>query len=81
MEKIQFWTILVLEYHKTHFPRIYCLKKKDGNGKFFDNLNFLFLQPRKDFLRFRIYLKHFSWPILPKKKLWENGQVCTKAMD
>ena len=49
---------LVLEYRKTHFPGLYCLKKKNGKwlfldqnhgltpfekGQFFHFLNFLFL--------------------------------------
>ena len=57
---------LVLEYRKTHFPGLYCLKKKVGKIPFFDQnhglttlgkcqffafLNFLFLQPRKAFFR------------------------------
>ena len=59
----------VQEYHKRHFPGLYCLKKKlkkrpflDQNhgltplekGQFFDFLDFLFLQPRKAFFRSRI---------------------------
>ena len=37
--------------------------------QFFDFLNFLFLQRRKAFFRFRISKKKFSWPILPKKEV------------
>ena len=59
----------VLEYHKTHFSGLYCLKKKLEKSPFldqdhwltplencqsFDFLNFLFLLPRKEFFRFRI---------------------------
>ena len=59
----------VLEYHKRHFPGLYCTKKKwekwtflDQNHvlsplekcQFFDFLNFLFLYPRKAFFRSRI---------------------------
>ena len=40
--------------------------------QFFDFLNFLFLQPRKAFLRSRISSNTFSWPILPKKKKFEK---------
>ena len=68
---------------KRPFPGLYCLRKKKGEKwpfldqnhglttlekcQFFDFLNFLFLQPRKAFFRFRISSKTFSWPILPKK--------------
>ena len=60
---------LVLEYRKTHFPGLYCLKKKNGKwlfldqnhgltpfekGQFFHFLNFLFLQPRRVFFVSRI---------------------------
>ena len=60
---------LVLEYRKTHFPGLYCLKKKVGKMaifgpkvwvnpleicQFFDFLNFVFLQPRKVFFGFRL---------------------------
>ena len=81
LEKCQFFDFLiscfyslerrffVLEYHKRHFPDLYCLKKKsekwpflDQNHgltplekcEFFDFLNFLFLQLRKAFFRSRI---------------------------
>ena len=37
--------------------------------QFFDFLNFLFLLPRKAFLRSRIEKNTFLWPILPKKQL------------
>ena len=48
--------------------------QKDGltplqKCQFFDFLNFLFLLPRKAFLRSRIEKNTFLWPILPKKKL------------
>ena len=43
-------------------------------AQFFDFLNFLFLQPKKGFIRFRISLKTFSWPTSPKKKeQWKDG--------
>ena len=60
----------VLEYHKTHFPGLYCLKKKkmekwpifeQNHGltplqkfQFFDFLNFLIILPRNAFFRSRI---------------------------
>ena len=59
----------VLEYHKTHFPGLYCLKKNmeklpifEQNHlltalekcQFFDFFNFLFLLSRNAFFRFRI---------------------------
>ena len=40
--------------------------------QFFDFLNFLVLLPRKALFSFRISLKTFSWPILPKKKKLEK---------
>ena len=58
-----------LEYHKRHFLRVYCQKKKlekwpflnQNHGltplkkfQFFDFLNFFFLRPRKAFFRSRI---------------------------
>ena len=81
LEKCQFFDCLiffffgldrrffVLEYRKTHFPGLYCLKRKlekwpfsDQNPgltllekcQFFVFLKFLFLQPRKAFSRSRI---------------------------
>ena len=55
----------VVDYHKSHFCGLCCVKKKsqkNGNFwtktmekcQFFDLLNFLFLQPRKAFIRSRI---------------------------
>ena len=59
----------VVEYRKTYFPGLYCLKKKVGKMaifgpkpwvtplekcQFFDFLNFSFLQPRKAFFRSKI---------------------------
>ena len=59
----------VLEYHKTYFPGLYCLKRKVGKmaifgtkpwakpfGKksIFDCFNFLLLYPRNAFFRSRI---------------------------
>ena len=64
---------LVLEYRKTHFPGLYCLKKKlekwpffdENHGltplekcQFFDFLNFLSLQPRNVFFSFQNIVKH-----------------------
>ena len=40
--------------------------------QFLDFLNFLFLQLRKAFFGSRISLKTFSWPILPKKTMFEK---------
>ena len=66
---------LVLEYHKTHFPGLYCLKKNmqkwpvfDQNhgltplekSQFFDFFNFLFLLSRNAFFSFRISKTHIS---------------------
>ena len=60
---------LVLEFRKTHFPGLYCLRKEDAKKaiflqkpwvdlfrkiSFFDILNFLFSKPRKGFFRSRI---------------------------
>ena len=47
--------------------------------QFFDFLNFLFLLPRKAFLRSRIEKNTFLWPILPKKS-WKNGHFLTKTI-
>ena len=59
----------VLEYHRVHFPGLYCVKQKvekwpfldQTHGltalekcQFFDYLNFFILKPRKAFFRFRI---------------------------
>ena len=90
-----FWTscfyslerrFFVLEYHKRHFPCLYCLKKKlekwpfsDQNHgltpqkkyQFFYFLVFLFFQPGKAFLSYQNIIKTFSWNILPKKKSWK----------
>ena len=49
-------------------------------SQFLDILNFLFLQLRKVFFRSRMSSKTFSWPILPKKKSWKNGNFWTKTM-
>ena len=46
-----------------------------------DFFNFLFLYPRKAFFRSRILLNTFSWPRMPNKKKWKNGQFWTKTMD
>ena len=46
----------------------------------FHFLNFLFLQPRKAFLRSRTSLRIFSWPILPQEKSWKNGHFWTKTI-
>ena len=71
---LTFWTfrfyslqrcLLVLEYCKTHFPGLYCFKKKSWKTghfctkslkkfQFFDFLNFVFLYPTKVFFGFRI---------------------------
>ena len=40
-----------------------------GKKKFFDFLNFLFLQPRKAFFHSRIAEKTFFWLIFPEKKV------------
>ena len=95
---VVFWTcsfFLVLEYHKTHFRGLYCLKKKmeklpifeQNHGlnplekcQFFDFFNFLFLLPRNAFFRSRISWNTFSWPILSKKKNWKNDQFLSKTM-
>ena len=74
----------VLEYHKRHFPGLYCDKKKklekwlfldQNNGLtpmekcfFFDFLNFLFLQPRKAIFHSRLSQNTSSWSILRQKK-------------
>ena len=47
--------------------------------QFFDFFNFLFLLPRKAFLRSRIEKNTFLWPILPKKS-WKNGHFLTKTI-
>ena len=76
-----------LEYHKRHFPGLYCLKKKlkkwpflDQNHgltpfekcEFFDFLIFLFLQSKKAFFRSRISQNTFSFSISRKKKKLEK---------
>ena len=45
---------------------------------FFYFLKYLFLQLGKAFFCSRISEKTFSWPILPKKKGWNNGHIWTK---
>ena len=57
--------------------RLTPLKK----SRFFDFLNFLFLEPKKAFCRFRIPWNTLFWPILPKIKRWKNGEFRTKTMD
>ena len=76
----------VLEYRKRHFPGLYSLKKKkleiwpclDQNHgvtpfekcKFYDFLNFLFLQPRKALFAFQKFVKDiFVASIASKKKV------------
>ena len=75
----------VLEYCKRHFPGLQCLKKKSWkNGhfstktmgyplwkkiQFFDFLNFLFLQPRKEFFSFQNIVKDIFLAYNAKKKL------------
>ena len=77
----------IVEYCKRHLAGLYCLKRKGWKMAifgpkpwvtplekclFFDDLNFLFLYSGKAFLRSRISLKRFSWPILPKKKSFKK---------
>ena len=70
---------LVQEYHETHFPGLYCLKKGGWKNdqflkktmekcQFFDFFNFLFLLPRNAFPRSRILKNTFFWRILSEKK-------------
>ena len=75
---------LLLEYHKTHFPGIYCLKKRlekwpfldQKRGitplekcQFFDFLNFLFLWPKKAFSVPEYHKRNFPGTYYPKKKV------------
>ena len=92
LEKCQFFNFLnfffyrlerlffVLEYHKRHFPNLYCLKKKSWkNGSFLDLnhgltplknfFNFLFLQPRKAFFILGLYVRHLPGLSCLKKKV------------
>ena len=84
---VQKGIFFVLEYRKRHFPGLCCLKKKLEKWPFLDQnhgltplekcliihfSNFLFLQPKKSFLRSRTSQKTFSWPILPKKRKLEK---------
>ena len=78
----------VLEYHKTHFPGLYHLKKKVekqpildqnhgltplGKWPFFDFLNFLFLQPRKAiFFLLESHKRHFPGLYCLQKKKMEK---------
>ena len=99
---LTFWTfrfyslekcLLVLEYRKTHFPRLYSLKKKVGKMAIFGQkpwvnpfgkmsifrlFELFFLYPRKVFFGSIISEKTFSWPILPKKKRWKHSHFWTK---
>ena len=79
---------MFLEYRETHFPGLFCRKKKMEKlpifnknhiltplekSQFFDFMNFLFLSSRKVFLFFfRILQNTFSWPFLQKVK---NGKI------
>ena len=78
----------VLEYRKRHFPGLYCLRKKSWkNGhsseqnhgltplekcQFFDLLNLLFLQPRKEFFSFQNIVKDIFLGYIAKKKRLEK---------
>ena len=85
----------ILDYQKKDFPGLSYLKKKlekwpflDENHRltpfekcqFFDFLKFLFLYSRKAFIRSRIFLKTFSYTVLPKNKGLKNGHFYTKKM-
>ena len=74
----------VLEYHKIHFPGLYCVKKKlekwpfldQTHGltrlekcQFFDFLNFLFLWLKKAFFVPEYHKRHFIGVYCLKKKL------------
>ena len=90
-KNVTFWTFrtswflsldccfFLLECHTTHFPGLYCLKKKSwkmanfgtkpwtnpfGKMLFLDFLNFLFISRRKLFLRSSISYNTCSWAIL-----------------
>ena len=72
-----------LEYRKTHFPGLYCIKKKLEKWpffyqnhwvtpvekcQFFDFLNFLFFSLERYCFVLEFRQRHFPLPILPKKK-------------
>ena len=77
-------SFFALEYHKIHFPGLYCLKKKVekmatfGPKPWVNPLKrmsiyrlsklLVFIDQKGVFFRFRISSKTFSWPILQKKK-------------
>ena len=86
----------VLEYCKRHFPGLQCLKKRSWkNGhfstktmgyplqkkiQFFDFLNFLFLQPRKEFFSFQNIVKDiFLACIGLKKKMLQKWPFLEKC--
>ena len=76
---------LVLEYRKTHFPGLYCLRKEDAKMAIFlqkpwvdpfrkmaifDFSNLLFLKPREGFFRSKISCKtHCCSLYFPQKTM------------
>ena len=54
------------------------LEKSQFSGVF-ELLFFYSLKRRFFVLEYRKI--HFSWPILPERKRWKNGQFLTKTMD
>ena len=76
-QKIVFWPILPKKKKLEKWPLL------DQNHRltplqqcqFFDLFKFLFLEPRKSFFRFRIWLKTLGWPILPEKTKLEKWPI------
>ena len=91
---VQKSVFFVLEYRKTHFPGLYCPKKKVGkmaifgpkpwinpfeNMSIFRLYEFLGFIVQKDVFSFQNIVKNsFSWPILAKKEVGKNGHFQTK---
>ena len=86
---------MLLEYRKTHFPGLYCLKKKVGKWPLLDqkygltlwkNLNFLtfltfrFYSLERCFLVLEYRKRHFSGIYCLKKECLKNGHFRTKTM-
>ena len=86
---VQKSVFFVLEYRKTHFPGLYCPKKKVGkmaifgpkpwinpfeNMSIFRLYEFLGFIVQKDVFSFQNIVKNsFSWPILAKKEVGKNA--------
>ena len=86
----------VVEYHKRHFPGLYCLRKKFGkisifgpkpwvnplwkNVKFSTFLTACFYILERCFFVQEYHKRHFPSLYCLKKKSWKNGHFWTKTM-